>query len=227
MTKISFNKYALLGLLCGLLAPAAQATVVVGSDLSWKQSTVTTSGGIGGDWTNPMIVPPGAGTFTQAVTAGPSAASGGAATLGVTALQSGSGVSYYRTTFDLSAFSSITALLSVSVDNDVAIWINGSFVGAEVSLAAANWEGPLPGFNIAANGSITNISKFDQTNAFTGFHAGTNDLILAVRNLDGGDGGGFGFRMSLDTVAASAPEPASLALLGVAGLLGLRRRRSV
>jgi hypothetical protein len=197
----------------------AQASVItVGSNASWTKSTVTTTGGTG-TWTNPTLAPPSATTFTNAVVVGGGVAAPGAAALGVTGISTGNGVTYFTTMFNLNPFSSISAAIALAVDNGAAVWINGQFVGAETSLVTGNWTSPYPSFDIASNGSIQNIIKFDQTQAFTGFTAGQNTLVLAVRNLDAGDTGGFAFRMNLDVTEAAAtnvPEPGSLALMALA-----------
>lgn len=205
----------------------AQASVItVGSNPSWTKSTVTTPGGASGAWTNPTLAPPSAASFTNPVVVGGGVAAPAATALGVTGISTGNGVTYFTTMFNLNPFSSISASIALGVDNGAAVWINGQFVGAETSLSTANWASPYPGFDIASNGSILNIVKFDQTQAFTGFTAGQNTLILAIRNLDNGDTGGFGFRMNLDVTERSAvPEPGSLALIALA-LVGLGVARS-
>ena len=209
-------------LLFSLVSAAQAQTVAVGSSASWKESTVTTSGGSDGTWTNPTLALPGSNTFTNAVTVGTSVASPAATALGVTGIYSGAGVTYYSTTFNLASFSSVTASLNFAVDNNMAIWINGSYVADAAQFVTAEWLSPLPSFSIAASGAIQNTNKIDQTaGSFNGFKTGTNTVVLAVRNTDGGDSGGFAFLMNVNeynhAAGSATSTPVSLTNQRVGG----------
>lgn len=223
-------KLAAIIALATVMSGAQASVITVGSNASWTKSSITTTGGTG-TWSNPTLAPPSAATFTNAVVVGGGVAAPAAAALGVTGISTGSGVTYFSTMFNLNPFSSISAAIALAVDNGAAVWINGQFVGAETSLDTANWTSQYPSFDIASTGLIQNINKFDQTQAFTGFTAGQNSLIVAVRNLDGNDTGGFAFRMNLnvtEAATANVPEPGSLALmaLALAGFGVARSRKS-
>ncbi|SIS76838.1 PEP-CTERM sorting domain-containing protein [Neptunomonas antarctica] len=222
-----FLKIVLTGLFLSAFHLSANAGLIVGTNASdWRLSTVVESGGAGGNWTTLIAegALPGLSTYTITPTSGGGVASPGAAALGVTGLNAGSGVSFFRTTFEL--FDIQSALVDVAVDNNIQIFINGHEVAREISLSGDNWTSILPSFDILSDGSIANIVKFDSTFAFSSWNEGENDVVLAVRNLDGGDSGGVAFRMELEGSAVPVSAPGTIALFGLSlAALGFVRRK--
>lgn len=210
---------------------ANAATVNLPFDNTWMQSTapLADSDG-GGTWvTNLTTAPPAASTFTNAVTLGGNSVVNATdeADIGASSLFFSEGIDYVRKTFTLSPFTSVTATSTFSADNGLAVWINGSYIGAETSFAVQNWSAPYSGLDIDAAGNITATNLADDAGSpFTGFVAGQNEIIVAVRNLSPDSGNGAAvFNMQIDTVDA-VPDPSSFMLSAVA-LAGfvLRRRR--
>jgi hypothetical protein len=142
----------------------------------------------------------------------------GASDFGVTGLFAGSGYSFFRTTFEL--FDIQSALVNVAVDNGIQIFINGQEVARESGFPDAKWSAPYPSFKILSDGSIADIVNFEDTFAFSSWNQGENEIILAVRNLDGGDTGGVAFKMELEGSSTPVSAPGTIALLGL-GLAGL------
>ena len=208
-------------------------TTVTSDPNDWALSTVRRSGGAAGTWTPPGDPLPDASTFT--LPASPTPVAGivaAAADLGLgTLLGDGgdsqpAGLQYYRTTFDLDPFKEISAQITLAVDNGAQVFINGQEVARETSYLTENWARPYSTLSINPDGSISDVTLFDQTFSFTGWLVGENEVVLAIRNPDseGLIGGGLAFRMD---VVSTVPEPGAVCLLGLGGLclLGYARWR--
>jgi len=175
-----------------------------------------------------------AGTYTLPALAG---GAGPTSFPGAGPIAASSGISLFRTTFVLPAFSTITADVQALADNDPQIFVNGH----ELALYGTDLNGfgrtPFRLFD-DTSGNVTNA--FSGGSAFSSVTSpfspsdwipgGTNEIIVADRNLSGGDSGGFSFLATIDTEGgALVPEPGSLTLLGIAGIffggLAWRRRK--
>ena len=226
---------AALALATLITIPVRQASAdfitVATNTTDWRQSTVIDSSNSNTTpWPGATSLP-SASTFTIVPTAGASQVN---PVPGATTLFSGSDVRFFRSTFTLSAFNTITADVRASFDNSLDIFINGHELALEGSLDTINFSGPNHRLFVNADGSIVNGYQGGQafsTRVATSFPSsffvtGTNEVVLAVRNLSGGDSGGIAFRADFVTTSA-VPEPASLVMLGtgVVGILSYARRR--
>jgi hypothetical protein len=98
---------------------------------------------------------------------------------------------------------------SIGVDDDSLVWVNGTLV---------------PGL-IDNNMGNSGVQTADITSYL---HAGDNVIAFKAHNSAGGGFGVYGMTGYVNFDPAAVPEPASLTLfgLGVASLLGFRRRKS-
>ncbi len=125
---------------------------------------------------------------------------------------------HYQTTFSMSGLNPATTIVSgqVSYDNFLQdVLLNGQSTGiiADASNPGPSFGGWLPFSFDAADISLLN--------------GGVNTLTFIVRSAQGDGMEDYtGLRVEfLQRTADAIPEPASLSLLGVVGLLALRRRR--
>lgn len=150
-----------------------------------------------------------------------------------TALASYEGVHFFRTTFTLPEFANLTGSVQTAVDNSIDIFINGNEL-AQYGQLDGFYNGVLRMDMIAGGGTVNGTEHpfsriAPDINGF--FHAGTNEVVLAVRNRLSPDYGHVTFRTDLSyaPTAAVVPEAGTLALalpsLGMVGMVMLRRRK--
>ncbi len=203
--------------------PMKQIITITSDPAEWKLSTVRHSGGAVGNWVPTSDPLPDAATFTQDAPAGSSSnILQAAADIGLPGILRGdggggqpTGVQYYRTTFELAPFTDIAARIVLAVDNGAAVYINGQLIARETSYSTDNWQRPYSSLVIGPDGSISNVTLFDQVaSSFTGWRVGVNELILAIRNPDseGLNAGALAFRMD---IFHNVPEPNSMGLLAL------------
>jgi hypothetical protein len=214
--------------------PPPPNVIVVSHTTNWTLSTESIDGGPNGTWAPTGASPPAASTFTLAPAATSAAViphiNTAAAALGATGLLGDNNVHYYRTTFDLDPFTSISANILFAADNGGEIWINGEKVATETSFVVDNWSSPLPSISIAADGGVA-TTKFDSSlAAFENWLVGENELIVALRNpsMEAVPAGGFALRMEITTTPI--PEPSAVWIVASAaafsgGAVWRKRRR--
>jgi len=209
---------------------SADVISVVSDTTNWQQSTVVQFDDTHPGWGGPPGIP-AASTFTIDPTAG---AGHVANVAGSTNIYSGNGIRYYRTLFNLEAFSSISLDIQMSADNDMWLGFNNGHMATEGSLDGVNFADAIHHrLFIDTDGSVTNgylggdsfdfaVSSFDDSV----WNVGSNELVLAVRNLSGFDSGGFSFGMTVTTTSVPAPAPLVLLALGLLSItLRIKRTR--
>ncbi|NUM35682.1 MAG: PEP-CTERM sorting domain-containing protein [Candidatus Brocadiae bacterium] len=224
------NLIVLFFFIFSIVAIHAANLTVVSNSTNWMQSTVYTIDNTNPGWPGVSSLP-ALNTYTITPTVGGAHVSN---VSGATNLFSADGIRYYRSTFSLSAFTDITADFQISVDNDAQIFINGHAVALEGSLTGDNFNAaPHHRVFIASNNSVVNGysggQAFDWVAASfadSKWIVGSNEIVLAIRNLSGGDAGGFSFRMDL-AVTEVVPEPASFFMLSITiFFINLLRRKA-
>ncbi|MEM7248945.1 MAG: LamG domain-containing protein [Acidobacteriota bacterium] len=185
---------------------------VVVSTTDWTLSTVTDPANSDATWPPPYDPIPAVGTFTLGTVSPPTGgavaqlvAAADAFDGGCQALAALNDIRYYRHTFELDTATGLQARIRIAVDNSLRLFLNGQEIGREVS--GGSWDPPYPELTIEPDGSITNVQLFDETFDFTtGWNVGVNEVIVAVRNTEDTDRGGFAFRMDFDDVLGACCE---------------------
>jgi hypothetical protein len=121
-------------------------------------------------------------------------------------IKAGSGVTYYRKTFELTENTDINARFRMFVDDDMQIFINGQWIALEDGMGPQNWRTENHDILFNDDGSVTNpnaggdpFDYYTSVSLDSIFSTGENDIILAIRNRTSKpDVGGFSFRMDLD-----------------------------
>ncbi len=177
------------------------------SDSTWMLSTVVTTA------TSNMYPWPGVGTvpaaatFTLPVVVGQPYPWNHLYTVpGSEVISSLSGVTYYRKTFELVDHLGVNTRIRMFMDDNVEVFINGVLLAREEDMGKANWRTQNHDILFKADGTVDNGhmggDMFDYAatvNMDTVLNAGTNDIVLAIRNRTSKpDKGGFSFRMDMD-----------------------------
>jgi|GEM_PF-449155 len=184
-----------------------EALLRVVSDSTWRKSTYTSL-------VNAMTWPwQGAGEFPAENTYTDTVAIGQPynwhtidAIAGTQVIKAGSRVQYFKKSFQLSG-KVLKGSFSVTVDDDIEIYINGKLLAREnVWVAASTGSAAVHSFEILAKGSFTNglagTTPFGLVNGLPLAHyfsQGENEILLVVRNGGPGNVGGFSFKMDLET----------------------------
>ncbi|MCA9167391.1 MAG: PEP-CTERM sorting domain-containing protein [Planctomycetales bacterium] len=183
------------------LPPTPVFSVISNID-TWTLSTESVDGGDTVEW-DPSAdpLPPAIDTYTEEPLATDPAIVGhidaAAVALSVQGITADADTHYYRTTFNLTGASGLTAEMKLAVDNGAQVYINGELIATEVSFVTENWAFPLPSVDFATDGTLTSTKFDDVANTFAGWIEGENEIVLAVRNpfSETSPAGGFAFRL--------------------------------
>ena len=175
-------------------------TVTLGTDLTnWRVSTtIETTDADSVPWPGVTSLPE-VSTFTDIPTEG---APHVTAVPGAANFASDSSVKFFRSTFTLPHFNTLAMDIRASFDNDLQIFINGHELALEGNYTLDNFAGPNHRILVNQDGSINNGYEGGQvfsTSVATNFpssffQTGSNEVVLALRNNNGGDAGGVAFR---------------------------------
>jgi len=198
-----------------------QTLTLVTDLINWRESTtVISSNSNEQPWPGVSFLPPFA-TYTEVPVTGAPQLN---AVPGATSIASGENVRFYRTTFDLPSFTTLSMEVRASFDNDLHIFINGHELALENSFTLGNFAGPNHWLLVNPDGSIINGyndgQKFSSTVASifpsSFFQAGSNEVVLALRNLSS-DIGGVAFRA--DFILSDSTNSTSNCLPPASGLI--------
>ncbi|MDA1276614.1 MAG: MBG domain-containing protein [Verrucomicrobia bacterium] len=168
---------------------------------NWKQSTSSYIDNTDPNWPGVTTPLPSAATYTVNTAIQPLVA-------GFTGIVSGSGVTFYRSVFSLPSFATLTADLSALVDNNIQIFVNSKSLASFGTDLCGFCSGDFRLF-IGTDGTVNNgylggglfssvQASFLQSAWISG---GANEIVVAVRNLGGGDTGGFRLSLVLTTTS--------------------------
>jgi hypothetical protein len=203
--NVALSASSVQALASGAATPiSVQVPLAIGSNVAdWRVSTVSVDGGPTGTWNPSGNPPPAASTYTIVPTpTGPSLLpfiNSAGSIMGVQGLLAGNNVRFYRTTFDLPVFGAISASIRMAVDAGAQMYLNGQLLATETTFSGETYFSPYPSITIAESGAVS-VTKFDTSVAtFTNWNVGTNEIVVAVRNLntEGANAGGLAFRMDV------------------------------
>ena len=179
--------------------------LVVVSDASWQRSTfVNQADASGWPWPGTDTLPP-ATTFTESAELGqPYHWHSVDSVAGSRPVKAGNFVRYYRRTFQVDSADVFSkARFFMTVDDNMAIYLNGHLLARENGYTGSSGSDAVHGFSLGADGTvedgIAGSTPFVHTYA-QGLndilHSGENEVLLAVHNYN--NLGGFSFRMELE-----------------------------
>ena len=184
------------------------------SNSGWTKSTVTTMNNAGGyPWKGAMGILPADSTFTIAAEEGqPHAWHSIDSVEGAKVIKTDAYVTYFRKEFSLNVDTNIMARIRTTVDDDIEIYLNGNLVAREGDRQQSNAKNAPHDIVFNVNGTVENGNNGgDEYNYYSGakiesfLTAGTNSIIVAIRNGKNYDKGGFSFRMDLESGVPTTP----------------------
>ncbi len=192
---------------CNTQACSSKTITSVVSDSAWTLSTVVTTATANSyPWPGVASVPD-TSTFTLPVVVGQPYPWEHLYTVnGSQVISAGSGVTYYRRTFQLTDSKGVSARFRMFVDDDMEIFINGNWIALEDGMGIQNWRTVNHDILFNADGTVLNpnaggdpFDYYTTVSLDNVFRTGNNDIVLPIRNRTSKpDVGGFSFRMDLD-----------------------------
>lgn len=185
-------------------------SVLIVSDTSWRRSTIVeTANANYSTWPGVNGNLPALATYSLPVVLGDRVDSVEAAR----AINSESGIRFYRKTFGLSIDTGVTARIRSFMNDGMEVYLNGSLLAREENRSTDNWKGTAHDLKFFTNGTNENASMggmaFDYVNNYrldSLVHIGENELVVVLQNKSTNDNGGFSFRMDLKTNEPVIPE---------------------
>lgn len=137
---------------------------------------------------------------------------------------------FLRWVFTLpTGFTDLSFSFNTFVDDEFALYLNDTVIALQADTTTDNFVAPLPGFNMATDGSLTSVKlEYVLLTMQSLFQSGTNELTLfATDTLISGSISSVNGTLTFDAPTAPVPEPGTLGILSLssAAVLALRRRR--
>ncbi len=184
---------------------STQGCLTVVSDNTWMKSTVVSASNFSGFWPGAASLPNSA-TFTDPVVVGQPYGYPSINTIdGSDVISTGHSVTYFRKEFSLTKTGDLDVRVLVTVDDQADIYLNGHRVALISSFGRPNYKFPAHDAkftNASVNNGHLSGDAYDVISVAdldTVLQPGTNELIVAVRNLGKPtDLGGFSFRMDVN-----------------------------
>lgn len=186
----------------------AKIDFIASDGTRFKESTVVSASSFSGNWGGVNGILPPSSTFTITPSLGqPYSYHSIDAVNGADVINSGSNITFYRATFELTKKSLLNARFKMNVDDGMEIYVNGILIAREGSTGATNRRSPSHDLKLLQDGSKINgfmggdVFDFVTDSSLADiFVLGLNEVVLAVRNQPkAGDAGGFSFRLDMDS----------------------------
>ncbi len=211
---------------CSDLSMPVSSVQTIVSDNTWAESTTSYSTGAyctSGNWSGVSSSLPTLGSYSIVPTINAYSVTPIPGTMGLYGLN---GVRFFRKTFNLTSLSGIKATLLAAMDNGVQIFINGVAVAFQGNMGTdgATFNGLNPdrvvlnsaGANVNGGTGYHFFDNITNANASSLFVVGTNEIVLALANCDGGDRGAITFKATIETLS-SGTTPVVLTVTDVNG----------
>lgn len=217
---LSYSSNAQIDTSLNSAGPRINTTIV--SDESWMESTVTaTKTALQSPWPGAPSFPD-TSTYTLAVDTGKTYSYYHINRLsGCAPIVAGSDIHFYRKTFFLDSLQNLNFRVQMYMDDDAEILLNGKLIALESDVTTSNFKG-LP-HDLVFNNDSTVYNGFQahkmfdfvgQVSPSDFLQPGKNEIIIAIRNLEAGNKGGFTCRMDISQTPylnpLGAPESESI-----------------
>lgn len=183
---------------------------VITSDATWKlSSSKNHNTAMTFPWIGVNSNLPASNTFTLPVELGqPKGYHSIDPVEGSSVIKSSNFVTFYKKTFQLSD-NNVPFYLEMTGDDDMEVYLNETLIAREESHQSSSARLPAHVFTSQANTFAARSSSTTQSFDYTASNAsqfllnGQNEIIVAIRNKNGSDNGGFSFRMGVGNPLAT------------------------